>query len=564
MKQLLILAAVLIIVGPGAAFGQDAVLSEEGEVAFGDSRYSDGRYIDWFDVSVPRGQRLVAQVVSADFTPALVFDGPSGEVEHDGTRFGAEAAIQFPRRERMRIGVTTLSDDPEAEGSYSLRVRLIPAGPTLGAGSVEEGVLERSDEHLADQRAVDWYPLEISEGQRLFISMESAYLDTYLLVRYPDGTERFNDDFQDSDAGIHITGSDDQLLQLGATTFSRNSYGDYTILVQEAQPPQRISVGQTISGSLEAGEGGLDLYTFSGEAGDMVVVELSSSDFDTYVMLREPSGFTVQNDDREPGITDSRLLYTFDTDATVEIEVSAFGSEGAGRYQLSVTEFVLEGEIDEVVDGQEIRSGEEVTALMSGDDDPDMMVDQRFTVQALANHRMIVEMSSDFFDTYLTIIGPSGQEYANDDGFTGSTDSLLDIVAPETGTYEVYASSFSGNGTGLYTISYEAGGEVELLARFSGEIDSTAPVDSEGRRFRRHSFDGRAGQYVTIDLTSGAFDTYLMLEGPEGFVIAENDDYGPGTDSRISQELEQTGSYTVVVQGYWEDSEGPYEVIISE
>ncbi|MFP4431502.1 MAG: PPC domain-containing protein [Spirochaetota bacterium] len=554
LRVLLLLSLMLIPLT--GVLGQDVILSEEGEVRFGDSRYEDGRFVDWYDVSVPRGQRLVAHVVSADFTPAIVIEGPDGPVEYPGTRFGAEAATQFLRREPVRIGVTTVPEEGSAEGVYSIRVRLYPAGPTLGAGSVEQGLLERSDEHLPDQRAVDWYPLEVSSGQRLFITMESPSLDTYLLLRYPDGTERFNDDFQNSDAGIHVTAGQDMLLQLGATTFSENSYGDYTILVQETEPPDEVRVGRTIRGSLDSDAGGMDVYSLYGRTGDMIVVEASSNDFDTYLMLREPSGFTVQNDDREPGITDSRLMYTFSRDEAVEIEVSAFGAEESGRYTLTVTEFVLDDNVEEVVDGRPLEDGEEVMALMTGE--------QRFTIRALANHRIVLEMSSDFFDTYLTVIGPSGQEYTNDDGFAGSTNSLLDVVAPETGTYDVYAGSFSGNGTGLYSVSYQAGGEVRLLARFSGELDTTAPRDSEGKRFRRHSFDGRAGQYVTIDLTSGAFDTYLILEGPEGFVVAENDDYSAGTDSRISRELDQNGRYTVVVQGYSEDAEGPYEVVISE
>jgi hypothetical protein len=556
MNTRIMLSLFLLLVLPSVVFGQDVVLSEEGEVRFGDSRYDDGRFVDWYDVSVPRGQRLVAQVVSADFTPAIILDGPGGPVEYPGTRFGAEAATQFLRRERVRVGVTTIIDEGSAEGAYSIRVRFYPAGTTLRAGSVEQGLLERSDEHLADQRAVDWYPLEVSPGQRLFVAMESPSLDTYLLLRYPDGTERFNDDFQSSDAGIHVTATEDTLLQLGATTFSQNSYGDYTILVQETEPPEEVRVGQTIRATLEPDAGGMDVYSLSGRAGDMIVVEASSGDFDTYLMLREPSGFTVQNDDREPGITDSRLMYTFSRDEAVEIEVSAFWAEESGRYMLTVTDFVLEDDVEEVADGRLLDDGEEVTALMTGE--------QRFTIRALANHRIILELSSDFFDTYLTLVAPSGQEYANDDGFAGSTNSLLDVVAPETGTYDVYATSFSGSGTGLYAVSYRAGGEVELLARFAGELDASAPRDSEDRRFRRHSFDGRAGQHVTIDLTSGAFDTYLVLEGPEGFVVAENDDHGGGTDSRISLELEQTGSYTVIVSGYWEDSEGPYEVVISE
>ncbi len=554
LRSCLVLA--VLVVAAGFLPAQETLVSQEGELSLRDSRYEDGRPVDWYDVTVPRGRRLVAQAVSADFTPTLVIDGPAGVIEYDGNRFGAEAAAQYLSRQRIRIGVMTIPDDAGTEGAYSLRVRLHDSGPTLRAGSTVEGRLDRNDEHLADQRAIDWYSLEIRRGQRLYVGMDSVSLDTYLVARYPDGTERFNDDFVDANAGMHLTAGEDMLLQLGATTFGQNSYGDYQLVVEESAPPREIRVGQTISGTIDESDGGMDLYSLSGTTGQMVIVEANSNEFDTFLLLRELGGFFVENDDMDPGVTDSRLMYTFSSDDPVEIEVSAFGGGEAGRYQLSVNEFIVDEDIDEVVDGQLLHGGDELTAILGEGE-------QRFAIRALANHRVSVSMSSDFFDTYLTLVGPSGQEFSDDDGL-GGTDSFLEIVAPETGTYELYASSYSGTGGGLYTISYREGGEVRLLACFEGVLDSTAPRDSEGLLFRRHSFDGRAGQYVTIDLKSSAFDTYLVLEGPEGYVIAENDDYGPGTDSRISVELEQTGRYTVVASGYWEDSEGPYEVVVSE
>lgn len=563
MNRTTSLTLILLLLVSLNLFAQELLLSEEGQIESGDSRYDNRRIIDWYDITVPSGSRVVARAVSADFTPVVVLDGPEGLIENGGGRYGAEAATQYRQGERIRVGVTTTDEEPGARGVYSLRVRLFETGPTLRAGSVEEGTLDQQDEHLADQRAIDWYPLEVESGQRIFIEMDSFALDTYLIIRYPDGTESFNDDFQSSNAAINITATENMLLQLGATTFSRNSYGDYTLIIQASEPPQEVRVGQTLRGSLGSdGGGSFNLYSLYGEPGEIIEVELSSNDFDTYLILREPGGHTVQNDDYGPA-TDSRLVYVFNSDAPVEIEVTSFGG-GVGSYQLSVTEFAVEGEIEEVVPGRLITSGEEVTALLNreleglGGD-----IGQLFTIRAEANNRIILSLSSDFFDTYLYLVSPSGEEYSNDDGLTG-TNSLLDVIAPESGTYEVLVTSYSGTSTGLYTISYREGGEVRILARFRDVLDSTAPRDVAGRLFRRHSFDATAGQYLTIDLVSDEFDTYLTLEGPEGFVISENDDYGPNTDSRIVQELNQTGRYTAIVSGFWEDSEGAYELIVSE
>jgi len=59
-------------------------------------------------------------------------------------------------------------------------------------------------------------------------------------------------------------------------------------------------------------------------------------------------------------------------------------------------------------------------------------------------------------------------------------------------------------------------------------------------------FDGMAGQSVQADLFS-SFDGRLTLAGPDGLMIAENDDFGGLTASEVSATLTQTGRHRVVV-----------------
>jgi WD40 repeat protein len=79
------------------------------------------------------------------------------------------------------------------------------------------------------------------------------------------------------------------------------------------------------------------------------------------------------------------------------------------------------------------------------------------------------------------------------------------------------------------------------------------------------SFEGEEGQEVTIDLTAEttSLDPYLILIGPDGEVIAENDDVDPGVviDSRLEGIiLPASGSYTIVARGYDETSVGAYTI----
>ena len=64
------------------------------------------------------------------------------------------------------------------------------------------------------------------------------------------------------------------------------------------------------------------------------------------------------------------------------------------------------------------------------------------------------------------------------------------------------------------------------------------------------------------DLVSD-FDGYLLLVDPGGQIIAENDDYGSISASRIQAELTQSGPHRIVVTTYATGAEGDYTLALS-
>ena len=65
-----------------------------------------------------------------------------------------------------------------------------------------------------------------------------------------------------------------------------------------------------------------------------------------------------------------------------------------------------------------------------------------------------------------------------------------------------------------------------------------------------YTFDGEEGQAMTIELESADFDTVLQLKGPDGNLIATNDDYGVTLNSTIVIELPETGTYSAIATSY--------------
>lgn len=85
--------------------------------------------------------------------------------------------------------------------------------------------------------------------------------------------------------------------------------------------------------------------------------------------------------------------------------------------------------------------------------------------------------------------------------------------------------------------------------------DCALPDDSYYDEWRFH---GMAGQVITIDMVSSAFDNYLILVDPDGETVAEADDGSSGDDERITFTLHSTGTWTIIANTYDSRETGHY------
>ena len=76
-------------------------------------------------------------------------------------------------------------------------------------------------------------------------------------------------------------------------------------------------------------------------------------------------------------------------------------------------------------------------------------------------------------------------------------------------------------------------------------------------------FNGTAGQQVTINMSSGAFDTYLGLANLSGTYVVEDNDGGGGTNSRIISTLPETGTYVILANSFLPNTFGAYSLSLA-
>jgi hypothetical protein len=190
-----------------------------------------------------------------------------------------------------------------------------------------------------------------------------------------------------------------------------------------------------------------------------------------------------------------------------------------------------------------------------------------------------ITLSSEAFDAYLYVRGPGSLTQDNDDDGTGSYNSRLNITFPETGTAQVYVTSFSRNATGAYQLLVERTGEAPMVAgvtqdanvppvtpqQLTGELaqgDATLP---SGEFVDTFPLQGVAGQQVELSLSSQQFDTYVAITGPGNFEQFNDDDTVNNTrNSRLVATLPANGAYTIHVTSYAPGEVGAYQLNVAQ
>ena len=108
-------------------------------------------------------------------------------------------------------------------------------------------------------------------------------------------------------------------------------------------PAGQVAYGQTVAGELTGtdcllpSDGSyVDYWQFQGTAGDVVLIDLSSSDFDTYLAVLDGSGaLAVQNDDFGSG-TNSHVAFTLTNTGTWVIACTSLLTQITGSYSMTL------------------------------------------------------------------------------------------------------------------------------------------------------------------------------------------------------------------------------------
>ena len=202
--------------------------------------------------------------------------------------------------------------------------------------------------------------------------------------------------------------------------------------------PADLSGPPTFTGTLtdrdpvRDGDTPVDTYTTTVQAGDEVTVTMSSDDFDTYLVVRQPNGREQANDDF--GSTRvSQVRFDAAQAGTATIQATAYGSRGRGDYEVRVSAVratvvsTVPGRLD-YQDRQQIK-GEFYDEL---------------AVRTPPAGQFYIELTTLGFPGYLRVSSPGGVQTRSETRYSYGEDRTPVRVGPfaaERGTWTVDVTS---------------------------------------------------------------------------------------------------------------------------
>jgi hypothetical protein len=342
------------------------------------------------------------------------------------------------------------------------------------------------------------------------------------------------------------------------------SLGGQTFTVSQAAggggcPSTTISLGQTINASLTTSDcvfSGtthyVDVYNFSGTAGQQIVVAMNSSVFDTYLYLLDASNQLIAQDDDGGGGTNSRIPATS----------GGFTLPATGSFTIYATSFSA--------DATTGSTGAYSISLSTGTCSYALNANSQSFGSSGGSGSFGVTTSS---GCSWTAVSNASWLTTNSSGSGNGTVNYS--VAANTGSARTGAISVGGQ---TFTVSQASGGggcpstTISIGQTINGTLTTSDCIFSGTTRFVDvYTFSGTAGQQIVVGMNSSIFDTYLYLLDGNNQLLAQDDDGGGGTNSRIPSSgafsLPATGTFTIYATSFSADgttgSTGAYSISLS-
>jgi trimeric autotransporter adhesin len=312
--------------------------------------------------------------------------------------------------------------------------------------------------------------------------------------------------------------------------------------------------GGNYSGTLSLGD--LDIWSFTANAGDNIVLRLGSSGFSGNLNLYGPNGAFLKT--AGGNSTDWELDYTATNSGTFTVLVSSYYQGNTGTYVLHLAQFPVAFIVPGGDEGGPMTNGGNHSGTLSlGDLD-------MWSVTANAGDNIVLRLGSVGFAGNLRLYGPNGALLKTSGGNSG--DWELAYTATNSGTFTALVSSYYQGYTGTYVL---------YLAQFPEAFivpgsDEGGPMTNGGNHsgtlslgdLEMWSVTANTGDNIVLRLGSVGFAGNLRLYGPDGALLRTSG--GNSGDWELAYTATNSGTFTALVSSYYQGNTGTYVLHLAQ
>ena len=431
-------------------------------------------------------------------------------------------------------------------------------------GSILSGDCLRADGVLHDR-----WSFTLSQDMSVQIDMTSPTFEGAIELHDSFGNVLgYGDDYGPTNARIITTIPAGSYLIIAGQTSGTNLIGDYQLTLVEGpdcSPIGTVTLAQTINGSLPAGDclsewsAHQDNWALSLNTEQKLRIDLKSTEFDEVLLLRDEQGWIWQGADWG-GPTGFARLETLVPAGEWTVSVTGSDPNQRGAYNLTVdiappcspgTDFVI---------GQTVMGEISATdCLFDGYTPADsfgLVIDQEVPLD--------FHLKSPDFSPTLIVRDANGSDIEfgwdmNQDGNARFQTTL------DPGSYSVFAFGYPTQGGYQLTIAEitcDPPTAIAFGATVDGTLDTGDCVRAGGAYQESWELVLATDTPSRIDLSSSAFDAYLIVKDAVGTVIASNDDGGTGLNARIEQVF-SAGTYEIVATSFGAAQQGAYQLTVA-
>lgn len=505
------------MLGGGMAMGRRGALSDVVTVT---SILTPGQFTE-YPLTVKAGETVIAEVETNNFDSALQLVDAAGKVlgENDDRREGEQDArllYRFSQPGSYKLLVRAFKGAAGGQFELNLR-RFVPQELAVGA----------SASHGGNLTVPSYYAVTLTEPQTLLLRLSGAS-NPELTVYDPTGEPvpalaRFGDR---------------QRLALKAV-----APGNYFLRLETVQPcGLKLDVARRLAHTLgQKSEpqvlptGGLDLWRFQAEEGQLIQLTAVGESAALHATLEQvlPEGLTFE----------AKGALAAKGPLPLPVPAKAGGEQvvvlrSRGTYELAVAQAQGQAVRYQLASRATVRRWDTTAPLT---EHLPLGKAEFFQLSGKTGELLVVEGRSEQFDVALELYDAQGTPVASNDDSGVGRDAQIRTLLTTTGDYFLRVHAFGDGGSGSYALKRTI---VPLRSLRVGERQE-GTLALNGTEI--YSFEGKSGQALLLSARSSECDTLVRVYGPDGNLLARDDDSGGGTNSLLAFTTPTPGRYTVWV-----------------